>query len=40
VRTVFVIENEITDLAFPRRDDATVIWGSGYAVPVLEPLLG
>lgn len=38
VRTVFVIENEITYLAFPRPDDAMVIWGSGYAVPVLEPL--
>jgi hypothetical protein len=38
VRTVFVIENEITYLAFPRPDDAMVIWGSGYAVPVLEAL--
>jgi hypothetical protein len=38
VQTVFVIENEITYLAFPRPDDAMVIWGNGYAVPVLEPL--
>ena len=38
VRIVFVIENEITYLAFPRPDGAMVIWGSGYAVPVLEPL--
>jgi hypothetical protein len=38
VTRVFVVENEITYLAFPRPDDAMVIWGSGYAVPVLEPL--
>jgi hypothetical protein len=38
VRRVFVVENEITYLAFPLPDDAMVIWGSGYAVPVLEPL--
>jgi hypothetical protein len=38
VRTVFVIENEITYLALPQPDDAMVIRGSGYAVPVLEPL--
>jgi hypothetical protein len=33
-----VVENEITYLAFPLPDHAMVIWGGGYAVPVLEPL--
>jgi hypothetical protein len=38
VRTVFVVENEITYLAFPPIDDAVVIYGEGYAAPRLEPL--
>jgi hypothetical protein len=33
-----VIENEITYLAFPVPAAAMVIFGGGYAVPVLEPL--
>jgi hypothetical protein len=38
VRRVYVIENEITYLAFPVPAAAMVIWGQGYAVGVLEPL--
>jgi hypothetical protein len=38
VRRAYVVENEITYLAFPCPADAIVIWGRGYAVPVLEPL--
>lgn len=38
VTRVYVVENEITYLAFPCPQDAMVIWGCGYAVPVLEPL--
>jgi hypothetical protein len=38
VRTVFVVENEITYLAFPPADDAIVIFGEGYAAGKLEPL--
>lgn len=38
VRTVFVVENEITYLAFPPIDDAIVIFGEGYAAGKLEPL--
>lgn len=38
VRTVFVVENEITYLAFPPVDDAVVIFGEGYAAGKLEPL--
>jgi len=38
VRTVFVVENEITYLAFPVASDAMVIFGGGYAVSVLESL--
>lgn len=38
VRRVYVIENEITYLAFPVPRGAMVIWGQGYAVGVLEPL--
>jgi hypothetical protein len=38
VTRVYVVENEITYLAFPLPDHAMVIWGGGYAVPVLEPL--
>jgi hypothetical protein len=34
----YVIENEITYLAFPVHAAAMVIFGGGYAVPVLEPL--
>jgi hypothetical protein len=34
----YVIENEITYLAFPLPAAAMVILGGGYAVPVLEPL--
>jgi hypothetical protein len=33
-----VIENEITYLAFPVPGGAMVIFGGGYAVPVLGPL--
>lgn len=35
---VYVIENEITYLAFPLGAGDVAIWGSGYAVPVLHPL--
>jgi hypothetical protein len=35
---VYVMENEITYLAFPLPDAAMVILGGGYAVPVLAPL--
>ncbi|MEU6646716.1 Wadjet anti-phage system protein JetD domain-containing protein [Saccharomonospora sp. NPDC046836] len=38
VRTVFVVENEITYLAFPPVDNAIVIFGEGYAASRLEPL--
>jgi len=38
VTSAFVIENEITYLAFPLPEHAMVIWGRGYAVPVLERL--
>lgn len=38
VTRAYVVENEITYLAFPLPPDAMVIWGRGYAVPVLEPL--
>jgi hypothetical protein len=38
IRRVYVIENEITYLAFPVPSEAMVIWGQGYAVGVLEPL--
>ena len=34
----YVVENEITYLAFPLPADAVVIFGGGYAVDVLEPL--
>ena len=37
-RRAYVIENEITYLAFPRPGDAMVIFGGGYAVDVLESL--
>ena len=38
ISRAYVIENEITYLAFPGPADAMVIFGGGYAVPVLEPL--
>lgn len=38
IRRAYVIENEITYLAFPVPVAAMVIFGGGYAVPVLEPL--
>ena len=36
--TAYVIENDITFLAFPPVDDAVAIFGGGYAVSVLEQL--
>jgi hypothetical protein len=38
VSRVYVIENEITYLAFPLPEKAMVIWGRGYAVDALAPL--
>ena len=38
ITRAYVIENEITYLAFPVTATAMVIFGGGYAVPVLEPL--
>jgi hypothetical protein len=38
VRTVFIVENQATYLAFPEVPDAIVVWGGGYAVTVLEGL--
>jgi len=38
VSTVFVVENEVTYLAFPPVEDSIVILGGGYALPQLEPL--
>jgi hypothetical protein len=35
---VYIVENEVTYLAFPLPADALVILGGGYAVPVLESL--
>jgi hypothetical protein len=35
---VYVIENEVTYLAFPAPSDALVIFGGGYAVGTLAPL--
>jgi hypothetical protein len=37
-RWAYVVENEITYLAFPLPSGAIVIFGGGYAVDVLEPL--
>ena len=37
-RRAYVVENEITYLAFPLPGAAVVIFGGGYAVDVLEPL--
>jgi len=36
--TVYVVENEVTYLAFPPVDDAIVIWGDGYALSRLHQL--
>ncbi len=36
VSTVFVVENEVTYLAFPQVADAIVIFGGGFAVTTLE----
>ncbi|MGW1680292.1 DUF3322 domain-containing protein [Saccharopolyspora sp. NPDC002376] len=36
--TVFIVENEVTYLAFPPAEDAVVIFGEGYATTRLEPL--
>ncbi|RKN50273.1 Wadjet anti-phage system protein JetD domain-containing protein [Micromonospora endolithica] len=38
VSTVYVVENEITFLAFPAIEDAAIILGGGYAVAKLESL--
>jgi hypothetical protein len=37
-KRAYVVENEITYLAFPRPAGAMVIFGGGYAVDVLEPV--
>lgn len=39
VSTVFIIENEISYLAFPDVDDAIVIFGSGFALETVKSLL-
>lgn len=33
--TIYVVENELTFLAFPDRDDAAVVFGGGYGAPRL-----
>jgi hypothetical protein len=38
ITRAYIVENEITYLAFPLTADAIVILGGGYAVPVLESL--
>ncbi len=38
ITRAYVLENEITYLAFPLTDGAMVVFGGGYAVPVLAPL--
>lgn len=38
IARVYVIENEITYLAFPLPANTMVVLGGGYAVPALEPL--
>lgn len=38
VSRVYVVENEITYLAFPLPEQAMVVWGRGYAVDTLAPL--
>lgn len=37
-RKIFVVENEITYLAFPPVPDAVVLFGGGYSLSRLEPL--
>ena len=32
VSTVYIVENEVTYLAFPNTSDAVVLWGSGFAI--------
>jgi hypothetical protein len=32
VGTVYIVENEVTYLAFPETHDAVVLWGSGFAI--------
>jgi len=32
VATVYIVENEVTYLAFPNASDAVVLWGSGFAI--------
>jgi hypothetical protein len=36
--TVYVVENEVTYLAFPSIDDAMVVYGGGYALTTLHQL--
>jgi hypothetical protein len=38
IARVYIVENEVTYLAFPLPADTLVILGGGYAVPVLESL--
>jgi hypothetical protein len=38
ITRAYIVENEVTYLAFPLASDAIVILGGGYAVPVLESL--
>jgi len=40
IARVYVVENEITYLAFPPVEAAMVIFGRGYAVPTLDPWPG
>jgi len=38
ITRAYIVENEVTYLAFPLAADAMVVFGGGYAVPVLESL--
>ena len=38
-KTVFVVENKITTLSFPKVENAIVIFGSGYSAGVLKNVL-
>lgn len=38
ISTVYVVENEVTYLAFPAAENSIVIFGGGYAVSVLKSL--
>ena len=40
ITRAYIVENEITYLAFPLPPDAIVIFGGGYAVQILESLTG